>query len=126
MRKKDGSVAALIEIIPFCWKAIRQEGIGGIFQTSQVRLFDEALWMDIGIKGVFGVAVDRICLYLLEAEDLGRRIHEEPGPRHHAGIISQRTDAVPRPEGTFAYTSKDGATARNFPDLEWLATMCSH
>ena len=29
-------------------------------------------------------------------------------------------------EGTVVYTSKDGATTRNFPALEWLATMCSH
>jgi len=29
-------------------------------------------------------------------------------------------------EGTVVYTSKDGATTRNFPALEWLAAMCSH
>jgi len=29
-------------------------------------------------------------------------------------------------EGTVVYTSKDGATTRNFPVLEWLAAMCSH
>jgi len=29
-------------------------------------------------------------------------------------------------EGTVVYTSKDGATTKNFPALEWLAAMCSH
>ena len=29
-------------------------------------------------------------------------------------------------EGTVIYTSKDGATTKNFPALEWLAAMCSH
>jgi hypothetical protein len=29
-------------------------------------------------------------------------------------------------EGTVVYTSRDGATTRNFPALEWLAAMCSH
>jgi len=29
-------------------------------------------------------------------------------------------------EGTVVYTSRDGATTRNFPVLEWLAAMCSH
>ena len=29
-------------------------------------------------------------------------------------------------EGTVVYTSKEGATTRNFPALEWLAAMCSH
>jgi hypothetical protein len=29
-------------------------------------------------------------------------------------------------EGTVVYTSKDGATTRNFLALEWLAAMCSH
>jgi len=29
-------------------------------------------------------------------------------------------------EEKVVYTSKDGATTRNFPALEWLAAMCSH
>jgi len=29
-------------------------------------------------------------------------------------------------EGTVVYTSKDGATTKSFPALEWLAAMCSH
>jgi len=29
-------------------------------------------------------------------------------------------------EGTVLYTSKDDATTRNLPALEWLAAMCSH
>jgi hypothetical protein len=29
-------------------------------------------------------------------------------------------------EGTVVYKSKDGATTRNFPAMEWLAAMCSH
>ena len=29
-------------------------------------------------------------------------------------------------EETVVYTSKDGATTKNFPALEWLAAMCSH
>jgi hypothetical protein len=28
-------------------------------------------------------------------------------------------------EGTVVSTSKDGATTKNFPALEWLAAMCS-
>jgi len=29
-------------------------------------------------------------------------------------------------EGTVVYASKNGATTKNFPALEWLAAMCSH
>jgi hypothetical protein len=29
-------------------------------------------------------------------------------------------------EGTVVYRSKDGATTKNFPALEWLGAMCSH
>ena len=29
-------------------------------------------------------------------------------------------------EGTVVYKSKDGATTKHFPALEWLAAMCCH
>ena len=29
-------------------------------------------------------------------------------------------------EGKVVYTSKDGRTSKNFPALEWLASLCSH
>jgi len=66
--KKDGAVAALLRNHSTFWSRHPARGhLGAQFrQTSPARLFDEALCLDIGIPGVFGVAVDRIsvCLQL--------------------------------------------------------------
>jgi hypothetical protein len=64
--KKDGAVATLLRNHPTFWSRHPARGYWGaqFRQTSPARLFDEALCMDIGIPGVFGVAVDRISVCL--------------------------------------------------------------
>jgi hypothetical protein len=42
-------------------------------------------------------------------------------------LLHQGAQDKPQDEGgAVVYTSKDGATTRNFPALEWLAAMCLH
>lgn len=51
----------------------------------------------------------------------------EPLPRSsiRASFSQERMQCLDQ-EGTVVYTSKDGATTKSFPALEWLAAMCPH
>ena len=64
--KKDGAVAPLLEIIPHFSRVTRQEGISGYISGKPLlhAFFNEALCLNVGIPGVFGVAIDRISVCL--------------------------------------------------------------
>ena len=64
--KEDGSTAALLKISSFFGRVTRQEGILGHISATPLRhaFFQNALWLDVFIPCVFGIAVDSISVCL--------------------------------------------------------------
>jgi hypothetical protein len=70
------------------------------------------------LKKLEAIFRHKVFRMLLNKENLARYIIRASFSQERMQYLNQ--------EGTVVYTSKDGATTKNFPASEWLAAMCSH